>query len=170
MKYIAIIVVFLVVSCKSEVKQSEISNDEIKVENISEDRYASFGVKISDENVISSSKLLEVFNEANVTDTIVTKSKVRVLDVCQAKGCWMVVDLGNDKTARVKFKDYAFFMPKDIKGKDVIINGKAFVNEMPLEELRHYAEDAGKSKEEIAQITESEKTNSFLADGVLLIK
>ena len=59
-------------------------------------------------------------------------------------------------------------MPKDIAGREVIVNGKAFVNEVSVEELRHYAEDAGKSEEEIAQITEPEKTYSFLADGVLL--
>ena len=60
------------------------------------------------------------------------------------------------------------FVPKDIKGKQVIVNGKAFVNEVPVDELKHYAEDAGKSVEEIAAITESKKTFSFEADGVLV--
>jgi hypothetical protein len=32
--------------------------------------------------------------------------------------------------------------------------------------LRHYAEDAGKSKEEIAKITEAETNLMFLAEGV----
>ena len=59
-------------------------------------------------------------------------------------------------------------MPKDLAGKEVVINGKAFVNEMPVDEQRHYAEDAGKSKEEIAQITIPKKTFSFEADGVLI--
>jgi len=68
----------------------------------------------------------------------------------------------------VKFKDYAFFMPKNIAGKEVIVNGKAFVNEVPVEEQRHYAEDAGQTAEEVAKITEPKKTFSFEADGVLL--
>jgi len=34
--------------------------------------------------------------------------------------------------------------------------------------LRHYAEDAGKSKEEIEKITEPETNLMFLADGVLI--
>jgi hypothetical protein len=42
------------------------------------------------------------------------------------------------------------------------------VSETSVEELRHYAEDAGKSQEEIEAITEPKKTYSFVADGVLL--
>ena len=82
----------------------------------------------------------------------------------------MKVDLEDGNQVMVKFKDYGFFVPKDIAGKEVIINGKAFVNEVPIDELRHYAEDAGKSKEEIVAITKPERTFSFEADGVLLKK
>ena len=82
----------------------------------------------------------------------------------------MKVDLDDGNQVLVKFKDYGFFMPKDVAGKEVIINGKAFVEEMPVDEQRHYAEDAGKTPEEIAAITESKRTYSFEADGVLLIQ
>ncbi len=51
---------------------------------------------------------------------------------------------------------------------EAIVNGKAFVSETSVEELKHYAEDAGKSKEEIEAITEPKRTYGFLADGVLL--
>ena len=53
-------------------------------------------------------------------------------------------------------------------GKEVIVNGKAYIKEVPIDELRHYAEDAGKSAEAIAAITELKRTYSFEADGVLL--
>ncbi|MCB0445596.1 MAG: DUF4920 domain-containing protein, partial [Gelidibacter sp.] len=61
-----------------------------------------------------------------------------------------------------------FFMPKDIAGKEVVVNGLAFVNEVPVDEQRHYAEDGGATAEEIAAITAPKKTFSFEADGVLL--
>jgi len=70
----------------------------------------------------------------------------------------------------VRFKDYGFFVPKDISGKDVIVEGKAYSTEVSVEELRHYAEDAGKSKEEIMAITEPEQTYAFLATGVRVIQ
>ena len=58
-------------------------------------------------------------------------------------------------------------MPLNAEG-EVVVNGKAFVTETTVDELRHYAEDAGKSEEEIAAITESKFEYRFLADGVLL--
>ena len=81
----------------------------------------------------------------------------------------MRLDIG-DEEAMVKFKDYGFFMPKNIANKEVIVHGKAFVAEVSIEDQRHYAEDAGKSKEALIAIIEVEKTLSFEADGVLLIE
>ena len=168
MKYAYLLVFTLIFSCKDNVTTTEVElNTETQLETAF---YDCFGEVITDENVVSANEFLEALKKVKAADTLITKTKVKVLDVCQVKGCWMVVDLGNNETARVKFKDYAFFVPKDIKGKEVIINGKAFVNEMPVKELRHYAEDAGESAEKIALITEPKFTNSFLADGVLLVK
>ena len=69
---------------------------------------------------------------------------------------------------RVSFKDYGFFVPKDITGKTVVIEGTAKQSVTPVAELRHYAEDAGKSKDDIAKITEPEKALTFVADGVIV--
>ena len=72
-------------------------------------------------------------------------------------------------TVLVRFKDYGFFVPKNgIEGKSTIINGKLSVDTLSIAQLQHYAEDAGKSKEEIALINKPEITISFLADGVLI--
>ena len=79
----------------------------------------------------------------------------------------MLYPMDDENKVMVKFKDYGFFMPLNAKG-EVVINGKAYVSETSVDELRHYAEDAGKSKEEIAAITETQRTYSFEADGVLL--
>ena len=102
---------------------------------------------------------------------MVVKVRGTVQEVCQAKGCWM--NIANDETGEsmmVRFKDYGFFMPKDIAGREVIIEGQASFQETSVEELRHYAEDAGKSAEEIAAITEPKRELSFLASGVILLE
>ncbi len=152
----------LLLACKSETKsgkQEEVAKKEIA--------YASFGDKITDENVISKAEAVEVYKNLKAGDTVSIKMTTKVNEVCQSKGCWMRLDLGDDEVM-VKFKDYGFFMPKNIADKEVIVNGKAFVSEVSVEEQRHYAEDAGKGVDEIAAITEVEKTFSFEADGVLL--
>lgn len=69
----------------------------------------------------------------------------------------------------VRFKDYGFFMPMDIEGRTVILDGYAKKDIISVDELRHYAEDANKSAEEIAAITEPEEELGFLAHGVILL-
>jgi hypothetical protein len=80
----------------------------------------------------------------------------------------MKLPLSEETETMVRFKDYGFFMPLDSKGREVVLNGKAFVQETSVEELQHYAEDAGKTKEEIAQITTPKIEYTFEADGVLM--
>ena len=170
MKKIALLICIpvLMFACKSDPKMDD--NKEVVEEVVKEEiAYASFGDKITDENVLAKSEIIETYKNLKVGDTAVVKFTTSVNEVCQAKGCWMRLDLGEDE-AMVRFKDYGFFMPKNIADKEVIVNGKAYVSEMSVEEQRHYAEDAGKSEEEIAAITEVETTLSFEADGVLIKK
>ena len=150
-------------------------NDKNTVSESAEDTsneiaYKSFGMEIDSDNAITAASMAEQYKTLKAGDSMDSKMMAKVDEVCQVKGCWMKLDLENGEQVMVKFKDYGFFMPKNIAGHEVIINGKAFVNEVPVNELRHYAEDAGKSDEEIAAITESKKTYSFEADGVLLVE
>ena len=96
------------------------------------------------------------------------KIKGDVVEACKVKGCWMTADLGNGQTMRIRFKDYGFFVPKDSGGKQFYAQGIASWNETTVAELQHYAEDAGKSKAEIAKIKEPKKELTFLAEGVIL--
>ena len=74
-------------------------------------------------------------------------------------------------TVLVRFKDYGFFVPKSgAEGKSAIVNGNISVDTLSVAQLRHYAEDAGKSREEILSILNPEITISFLADGVSINK
>ena len=89
--------------------------------------------------------------------------------VCQMKGCWMNITEVDKPEMMVKFKDYGFFVPKDIAGRKVVMQGYAYREVTPVDELRHYAEDAGKSKEEIEKITQPKEELKFMASGVLLL-
>ena len=154
---------FVAFSCKDG-KTEEIAP--AKTEDVAV-AYQSFGDRISDEMVITEKEMLEKYNNLKLGDTIEVKFASTVKEVCQKKGCWMNLDMGEEQ-AMVRFKDYGFFMPKDITGQEIIVNGKAFVEEMSVEDQRHYAEDGGKTKEEIAAITLPKRTLAFVADGVLI--
>ncbi len=70
----------------------------------------------------------------------------------------------------IKVKDHEFAMPKDIVGKTVVVEGKAELKETSVSMLKHYAEDAGKSKEEIEKIKEPKKEVIMMIKGVKVVE
>ena len=130
----------------------------------SDNNYKSYGELFESSETINYN--LEKDNFLNSSSKL--KIEGEILSSCPMKGCWMKISVEND-TVLVRFKDYGFFVPKNgIEGKSTIINGNISVDTLSVAQLQHYAEDAGKSKEEIDLITEPEITISFLADGVLI--
>ena len=127
-----------------------------------------FGTTVTKDNAVPYDA---VMTKMATTDSMTMKVTGKVKEVCQKKGCWMtlVSDQPGQPEMRVTFKDYAFFMPKDLAGKRVVVDGYAYVDETPVDVLRHYAEDAGKSKEEIEKITEPKREVSYEAFGVVVL-
>ena len=159
---IAIVLLFSVVACK------EVNKEEQK--EIANIQYISFGKKITSESPISKEEMFKKFDKLKKGDTIDVKFASNINEVCKTKGCWMKLDLGDEKESMVRFTDYGFFMPLNSDNKDVIVEGRAYVSEISVQELQHFAKDAGKSEEEIAKITEPEFTYAFEADGVLMLE
>ncbi len=152
-------------ACKSNSENKEKETES----HVEQAKYLSIGEKITEQEAINKEAMAAIYDALNPGDTVDVKFSSTVNEVCQSKGCWMKMDLG-EKEVMIKFKDYAFFMPKDIAGKEVILNGKAFIEEMSVEDQKHFAEDAGKSEDEIADIKEAKRTLSFISDGVLILQ
>lgn len=129
--------------------------------------YASFGAKISADNAMTQAQINEKFAQLKSGDTAVVKFEAPINAVCKAKGCWMRLAIAEEEEVFVKFKDYGFFVPLDAEGQ-AVVEGKAYLQEVSVDELKHMAEDAGKSADEIAAITESKREFRFMADGVLI--
>ena len=91
-----------------------------------------------------------------------------VTEVCKVKGCWMMLRDGKSQV-RVTFKDYGFFMPKNLVGRKVALEGVLTEETLTEKDARHYAEDAGKSPKEIAAIVGDQKEYSFEATGVIVL-
>lgn len=109
--------------------------------------------------------------ETTMGDQDITEMKVtgKVIEVCKKKGCWMTLKMPDGEPIRITFKDYAFFMPKDIAGKTVVLVGIAKKQTISVETLRHYAEDAHQSADEVAKITDPKKEIAFEAKGVVIL-
>ena len=163
---IAFIAVFVLASCgETQTTNNEENQDQTSTEVKDDGKH--FGETIDDAGTMTYDEMLTKFEDA---DSIPAKVVGEVSGVCQAKGCWMTIasESGGEEMM-VKFKDYGFFVPKDIAGRKVVMEGYAFREVTPVDELKHYAEDEGLSEEEIAKITEPKEELKFLASGVLLL-
>ncbi len=124
-----------------------------------------YGDKITADQAIKLGDL----NDKLATDSIYNgKITGKVVEVCKKKGCFMTLQTAGSPIM-VRFTDYAFFMPQNIVGKTVVVAGTAKIKTTSVERLQHFAADAGKSKEEIAKITQPQKEVQIMADGVLVL-
>lgn len=126
-----------------------------------------FGEVITADNATTVAELPNLMADKQMADV---KIEGKVLDVCPKKGCWLSLEMPDKSITFVKFKDYGFFVPLELIGKTVVVEGQAKKIETSVAELKHYAEDAKKSKKEIDAITEPKKEIRLTANGVLVVK
>ncbi|SKB80405.1 protein of unknown function [Sphingobacterium nematocida] len=101
-----------------------------------------YGKAIEKKNAISVKALETTLKEkGNYTG----KVEAQVVEVCKSKGCYMTLKREGAEPITVRFTDYGYFVPQDLIGKTVVVEGKA-------------------------KIKEPKKDISFIADGVLVIK
>lgn len=181
--FLILLVGFFAYACSPEAKEAadKTANEEVaaNTEEVDEPEVASFpadsvsedgsrsyhGFRISEEGAQPIASLATLMEGNAEVDT---KLEGTIEACCAKKGCWMTMPLADGSTMRVRFKDYGFFVPKDAGGKVAIIEGKAYNDTTSVADLRHYAEDAGKSQEEIEKITEPEIAVNFEATGVII--
>jgi hypothetical protein len=88
----------------------------------------------------------------------------KVDSVCRVKGCWMIIASEKSKAhARITFKDYAFFVPKDASGMKSKMSGIVKIKTLSEGERQHLADDG---KVDVSEIPKVELR--IMADGVEL--
>lgn len=91
-----------------------------------------------------------------------------ISEVCLHKGCWMTLRDEHGDEVFVMCKDHSFFVPRNAAGREIVVHGWAERSVVSVDALRHFAEDAGRSAQEIAMITEPQERITFYADSVLI--
>lgn len=124
-----------------------------------------YGDIIQSEEVISTADMI---SEVESKGTFQGKISGEIKEVCTKKGCWFAMELPNGESMRVTFKDYGFFIPTNSQGFPIVMEGVATLSETDVETLKHFAEDQGKTKEEVEAITEPKKEITFEATGVVI--
>lgn len=154
----------ILMSCGNAEQSAESDNQKEVVEEVKVN-ITKHGEDISEDGAITP---VEFLTKLEGQDSIEVKLAANITDVCAKKGCWMTLDLGNEQTVHVTFKDYGFFVPKDAAGRLATVQGVAKIDTIDVATLKHYAEDAEATQEEIDAITEPEITYSFEAVGVVI--
>lgn len=128
-----------------------------------------YGKKIDKEGAVT---LETMMNNLESKGELPKKAKVRgkVQAVCQKKGCWMKMKRPNGESMRITFKDYGFFVPKDLTQEEVVMKGRAYQDTVSVKARRHFARDEGKSKEAVQEITEPTTRLAFKAVGVKILQ
>jgi len=157
------LLVFLGACCNQDDKKADEEKRETTAAPASST--GNFGEVITAEAAIPVAHLPELLEG---TESVIVKLTGDVAAVCQMSGCWVDLRLPNDEVLHVTFKDDAFLLPKDAAGKTAVIEGVATYEEIPVEMLKHMAEDEGKTQEEIDAITEPKLEYTFVAKGVIL--
>ncbi len=125
-----------------------------------------FGEKITNEGSISSNDLVKKLDKETKLDV---KVEGQVAQVCEAEGCWLRMKTESG-TIMIRMKDHKFFVPTSMNGKTIVVKGSAEKKITSVEMLKHYAEDAGKSKEEIEKIKEPKQEIVVQATGIYVVK
>jgi len=161
--FISIVIIAFLFACNSGTVNEKQTSE--AAEESGKDKKGYFGEQISANNLISGEKLVTMLEEQ---DSVWVSMQSKIVTNCQTSGCWMDLDVGNDEVIKVTFKDYAFFVPLDSEGKTATVEGFAKREMIPVDILKHYAEDEGKSQEEIDAITDAEFAYTFEAIGVII--
>ncbi len=156
------LIVALATACEKSEKTSE--NKE-KSEVVSETIPGIYGAEVNALEIATTSQMVAEVMEKG---TFEGKISGEIKEVCVRKGCWLTIDLPSGESMRVTFKDYDFFVPTTSDGFPIVLEEVATLTETDGETLRHFAEDQGKSKEEVAAITESKREITFEAVGVVI--
>jgi hypothetical protein len=103
-------------------------------------------------------------NIGHVEDQFI-KIEGQITEVCQAKGCWMILVEG-DTYARVTFEDYGFFVPTETSMQRSVIYGKISERTLSGQQAEHFAQDAGSQSK--IKLEGEIREYSILARGVQL--
>lgn len=147
----------IALSCQSPKEQSAASTEETIL--------GEYGGKLNSSDALT---VEEMFSQLEKGNNFEGKVAAEIQEVCTKKGCWLTVVLPDGNLMRVTFKDYGFFVPTTSEGYPIILEGLAQKTVTDVESLRHYAEDAGKSKQEIEAITQPKEEFTFEATGVII--
>lgn len=135
--------------------------------------YAAYGESVVLEDGMTALSPTTLTADPLAYDGTVVRVEGTVAEVCQMAGCWLTLQNPTATPIRVQVPrdeagEYVYTFPTDLGMVDAIIEGTVVLDTLGVDELRHYAEDEGRSAAEIEAITEPQPTVRLIARGALV--
>ena len=118
-----------------------------------------FGAPITMKDSISIDEAIQKSKSGDSGELLIA---AKVQKVCKSKGCWLGFQ-SEEGDVRVTFKDYGFFVPFEIEGKEVLVQGTIKKKTMTLDDTKHFVEDEGGDPD---KVTEPRTEYRVIATGV----
>lgn len=141
------------------------------VASYAQDKGTFYGEKFKEKTPADVPAFLKTMNDIKGTTVKINDVQVKgtIEEVCQSAGCWVRLKNPDGASVFVKFKNH-FTIPMDLAGSNAVVHGIASKKTISVEDQKHYAEDAGKSKDEIAMITTPKDEMRIDASGIWIEK
>ncbi|MDZ7362489.1 MAG: DUF4920 domain-containing protein [candidate division KSB1 bacterium] len=92
-----------------------------------------------------------------------------ISDVCQNKGCWLIMTDGKQQL-RVRFEGYSFFVPWDAKDKKIKAQGVVKMKTIDEKTAKHWAEEQSNPEVKPEDIKGEQRVYMMTASGVAIEK
>jgi hypothetical protein len=123
---------------QAEAASAEAAPEEAAPAESDSSDFQDFGAPFTVEELLPASQLLGTPTDY-VGKTVRVEGKVS--DVCQKKGCWLVIS-DADKHMRITTKDHAFFVNKQGAGSNCEIEGEVISREVDPDRTAHFESES----------------------------
>lgn len=143
----------------------------LSVASYAQDKGNFYGEKFEQKTPVEVPAFMKTMKDIKGTTLKIYDIQVKgtIEEVCQSAGCWIRLKNTEGEHVFVKFKNH-FTIPMDLAGSGAIVHGVASKKIISVDDQKHYAEDAGKTADEIAKITAPKEEVRIDASGIWIQK
>lgn len=123
-----------------------------------------FGEAVDSTQAIKSADLKQKMQGLSTINVTISG---KVVDVCKAEGCWMKLDLGDEKQLLIRMKNHSFSVDDVVKGKYAFVKGTVRYDTVSVESLKKHAKENGESDSIVSALTVPQINLVMEATGVM---
>ncbi|MCS6858402.1 MAG: DUF4920 domain-containing protein [Sandaracinaceae bacterium] len=90
-------------------------------------------------------KLADIARSPRDFEGKLIRTEGRIERVCKAMGCWMEIKSEDVGPVQVPMAGHSFFLPRDVEGREAVVEGRVYMASLSEEERRHLEAEGAKA-------------------------